>query len=131
MAKRQRDKTKTPKLQKDEQLEDLKQQHEEEEKVEEEEVKVEEEEAVAEEKKKKKKDKKRKKEIKLEEEEERNGEEKIGLERERKVDAAGITSSQPFEALPMSKHSMDAIKDMGFQYMTQVIKTIRNVIAAS
>ncbi|KAH6808444.1 P-loop containing nucleoside triphosphate hydrolases superfamily protein [Perilla frutescens var. hirtella] len=29
-------------------------------------------------------------------------------------------SSEAFEALPMSKLSMDAIKDMGFQYMTQI-----------
>ncbi|XP_042006676.1 DEAD-box ATP-dependent RNA helicase 51-like [Salvia splendens] len=95
-------------------------QDEENEKVEEEEVVVKEEE--------KKKDKKRKKETKTagetgeeEEEEERNVEkEESTLKSEMKVNSSGIMSSEAFEALPISKPSMDAIKDMKFEYMTQI-----------
>ncbi|KAG6418772.1 hypothetical protein SASPL_120977 [Salvia splendens] len=39
---------------------------------------------------------------------------------EMKVNSSGIMSSEAFEALPISKPSMDAIKDMKFAYMTQI-----------
>ncbi|KAG6384592.1 hypothetical protein SASPL_155594 [Salvia splendens] len=39
---------------------------------------------------------------------------------EMKVNSSGIMSSEAFEALPISKPSMDAIKDMKFEYMTQI-----------
>ncbi|XP_041992044.1 DEAD-box ATP-dependent RNA helicase 27-like [Salvia splendens] len=117
--KRNRDKSKTPKPQKNEEEvqveEDLK--HDAvNEMAEEEEVVVEEEE---------KKEKKRKKEINTAGEAEKEEEvevekEESGLKSETKVNSSGIMSSEAFEALPISKPSMDAIRDMKFEYMTQI-----------
>lgn len=67
-----------------------------------------------------KKEKKRKKEKKTAEGDDEE-EEKISLKREERVNASGIMSSEAFEALPISEPTMNAIKDMGFQHMTQVL----------
>ncbi|KAL8479902.1 hypothetical protein ACS0TY_026735 [Phlomoides rotata] len=68
-----------------------------------------------------KKEKKRKKEKKAaEEEEEEEEKDEVGLKREARVNASGIMSSEAFAALPISEPTMNAIKDMGFQHMTQI-----------
>ncbi|KAI3468948.1 hypothetical protein Pfo_025611 [Paulownia fortunei] len=95
--------------------EELKQEEEEEEKGEEEQV--------ADVKKKEVKRKKKMKtaeEKEAKEEEEEVEEEEVGLKREMKVSGSGIMSSEAFAALPISEPTMNAIKDMGFQYMTQI-----------
>ncbi|XP_057792442.1 DEAD-box ATP-dependent RNA helicase 27-like [Salvia miltiorrhiza] len=103
--KRNRGKSKTPEPRKDDEMEA--EDDEVEKEVEEEEVAVEE----------KMKEKKRKKEIETAVEEERKVEEESGF----KVNPpSGIMSSEAFEALPLSKLSMDAIRDMKFSFMTQI-----------
>ncbi|XP_011081257.1 DEAD-box ATP-dependent RNA helicase 51 [Sesamum indicum] len=69
---------------------------------------------------KKKKKKKTAEEEGKEEEEEREDEEKVVLKKEMKRVESGIMSSEAFAALPISEPTMNAIKDMGFQYMTQI-----------
>ncbi|KAL8045178.1 hypothetical protein ABFX02_08G096000 [Erythranthe guttata] len=101
----------------------------------EEEMKEEEEEDEEEEKevdlKKRKRDKKKSKTLKAEvkteeeeeideEEEEEEEEEGLGLKREVKGSGSGIMSSEAFSVLPISEPTMNAIKDMGFIYMTQI-----------
>ncbi|KAL7102110.1 hypothetical protein ACP275_08G099000 [Erythranthe tilingii] len=98
-------------------------------------VKVEEETEEEEEKekevdsKKRKRDKKKSKTLKAEvkteeeeidEEEEIEEEEEVGLKREVKGSGSGIMSSEAFSVLPISEPTMNAIKDMGFIYMTQI-----------
>ncbi|KAL7142047.1 hypothetical protein ABFS83_08G096300 [Erythranthe nasuta] len=82
--------------------------------------------------KKRKRDKKKSKtpkaevkteeEMKTEEEEidEEEEEEVVGLKREVKGSGSGIMSSEAFSVLPISEPTMNAIKDMGFIYMTQI-----------
>ncbi|XP_010549152.1 PREDICTED: DEAD-box ATP-dependent RNA helicase 51 [Tarenaya hassleriana] len=75
-------------------------------------------------KKKKKKDKK----VKLEgrnkgtEEEEEETETKEEGEEEKKLSIVGrgIMTNETFESLELSEHTFEAIKEMGFQYMTQI-----------
>ncbi|KAL0395231.1 UNVERIFIED_CONTAM: DEAD-box ATP-dependent RNA helicase 27 [Sesamum latifolium] len=55
-----------------------------------------------------------------EEEEEDEEEEKVALKKEMKRVESGIMSSEAFAALGLSEPTMNAIKDMGFQYMTQI-----------
>ncbi|EYU23806.1 hypothetical protein MIMGU_mgv1a002969mg [Erythranthe guttata] len=98
----------------------------------EEEMKEEEEEDEEEEKevdlKKCKRDKKKSKTLKAEvkteeeeiDEEEEEEEEGLGLKREVKGSGSGIMSSEAFSVLPISEPTMNAIKDMGFIYMTQI-----------
>lgn len=62
-------------------------------------------------------EKERKEEAEEKEEEE---EEEVVLTKEMKRGESGIMSSAAFAALPISEPTMTAIKDMGFQYMTQV-----------
>ncbi|XP_050278551.1 DEAD-box ATP-dependent RNA helicase 51-like [Quercus robur] len=77
-------------------------------------------------KKKKKKNKKEKKmkieEEKKEEEEERENGEESTEEKKKKVkkSGGGIMSSESFESLGLSEPTSNAIKDIGFQYMTQI-----------
>ncbi|KAK4564260.1 hypothetical protein RGQ29_006365 [Quercus rubra] len=111
---------------------ELPQNHEEEE--EEEANKVEEENEMKKQKKKKKKDKKEKK-MKIEEEKEKqeeeeeeedereNGEESKEEEKKKKKvksGGGGIMSSESFESLGLSEPTRNAIKDIGFQHMTQI-----------
>ncbi|KAK6122255.1 hypothetical protein DH2020_044003 [Rehmannia glutinosa] len=45
----------------------------------------------------------------------------VGLKREnKKGSGSGIMSTEAFAALPVSEPTMNAIKDMGFQFMTQI-----------
>ncbi|GER30498.1 ATP-dependent RNA helicase has1 [Striga asiatica] len=47
--------------------------------------------------------------------------EEVGLKKEAKASGShGIMSSEAFSALPISEPTMNAIKDLGFQYMTQI-----------
>ncbi|KAL7123371.1 hypothetical protein ACP275_01G101400 [Erythranthe tilingii] len=60
-------------------------------------------------------------EMKLDEEREKKGEEKeVGLKREVKKSGSGIMSAAAFAELSISESTMKAIKDMGFQFMTQI-----------
>ncbi|GFP82995.1 dead-box ATP-dependent RNA helicase 51 [Phtheirospermum japonicum] len=77
-------------------------------------ISEEEEEKAAEEQKEKKEEEKAGEEQKEEEEE-------IDLKREvKKGNGSGIMSTEAFAALPISEPTMNAIKDMGFPYMTQI-----------
>ncbi|KAK4595124.1 hypothetical protein RGQ29_018759 [Quercus rubra] len=93
--------------------------------------KVEEEEEENKMKKKKKKNKKEKKmkieeekkeEEEEEEEEERENGEESTEEKKKKVkkSGGGIMSAESFESLGLSEPTSNAIKDIGFQYMTQI-----------
>lgn len=46
--------------------------------------------------------------------------EEVGLKREIKGSGSGIKSDEPFASLPLSEPTMNAIKDLGFEFMTQV-----------
>ena len=76
----------------------------------------------------KRRQKKIKKEKKTEIEEEKEDELKELPETEEKKKkvrssgGGGIMSTESFESLELSKHTSNAIKDIGFQYMTQVNK---------
>ncbi|KAL0329543.1 UNVERIFIED_CONTAM: DEAD-box ATP-dependent RNA helicase 27 [Sesamum radiatum] len=54
------------------------------------------------------------------EEREEEEEEKVALKKEMKRVESGIMSSAAFATLLISEPTMNAIKDMGFQYMTQI-----------
>ncbi|KAL0009606.1 hypothetical protein SO802_011108 [Lithocarpus litseifolius] len=82
-------------------------------------------------KKKKKKNKKKEKKMKIEEEkkeeveeeERENGEESTEEEEKKKKvkkSGGGIMSTESFESLGLSEPTSNAIKDIGFQYMTQI-----------
>ncbi|GER28057.1 ATP-dependent RNA helicase has1 [Striga asiatica] len=63
------------------------------------------------------KEKKKKNKLKIEEKEL----DEIGLKRETTASGSqGIMSSEAFSTLPISEPTMNAIKDLGFQYMTQI-----------
>ncbi|KAK4434987.1 DEAD-box ATP-dependent RNA helicase 27 [Sesamum alatum] len=68
----------------------------------------------------KEKERKEEAEEREEEEEEEEEEEKVVLKKEMKRAESGIMSSQAFAELKLSEPTMNAIKDMGFQYMTQI-----------
>ncbi|XP_051115127.1 DEAD-box ATP-dependent RNA helicase 51 [Andrographis paniculata] len=55
-----------------------------------------------------------------EEGEEEEGDKGIDLNKDAKKSASGIMSGEAFSTLPISEPTMNAIKDMGFQYMTQI-----------
>ena len=80
----------------------------------------------------KRRQKKIKKEKKMEIEEEKEDELKElpeTKEKKKKVRSSsggGIMSTESFESLELSKHTSNPIKDIGFQYMTQVNKKNRN-----
>ncbi|CAA0808234.1 DEAD-box ATP-dependent RNA helicase 51, partial [Striga hermonthica] len=117
----------TPQVEEEENLEEYEEEEEKLEEYEEEEEKLEEDNENSEEEEEeavkksaaieKEKKKKKKNKLKIEEKEL----DEIGLKRETKASGSqGIMSSEAFSSLPISEPTMNAIKDLGFQHMTQI-----------